>query len=65
MLKLIYPNAVSLDSYLEVWLQAVAAAAAPGSASLAAIEGCGGPASYLSRQDDGPEYKKVRSWWEC
>ncbi|CAM9547210.1 unnamed protein product [Ectocarpus fasciculatus] len=59
MLKLIYPNAVSLDSYLEVWLQAVAAAAAPGSASLAAIEGCGGPASYLSRQDDGPEYKKM------
>ncbi|CBJ33340.1 telomerase reverse transcriptase, putative [Ectocarpus siliculosus] len=59
MLKLIYPNAVNLDSYLEVWLQAVAAAAAPGSASLAAIEGCGGPASYLSRQDDGPEYKKM------
>lgn len=60
MLKLIYPNAVSLDSYLEVWLRDIAAAAAaPGSASAAAIDGCGGPASYLSRKDDEEEFKKV------
>lgn len=61
MLKLIYPNAVSLDSYLEVWLRQIAAAAASGSssASVSGINSSGGPASYLSREDDGPEFKKV------
>lgn len=65
MLKLIYPNAVSLDSYLEVWLRQIAAGVAPGSgsgsasASVAAIDRFSGPTSYLSRQDDGPEFKKV------
>lgn len=59
MLKLIYPNAVNLESYLEVWLRNIAGAAAPGSASVAAIDSFGGPASYLSREDDGAEFKKV------
>jgi len=59
MLKLIYPNAVSLDSYLEVWLRDIAAVAASGSASATAIDGYGGPASYLSRKDDDDDFKKV------
>lgn len=59
MLKLIYPNAVNLESYLEVWLRHIAEAAAPGSSSLAAIDRFGGPASYLSREGDGAEFTKV------
>lgn len=59
MLKLIYPNAVSLESYLEAWLRSIAEAATPGSASAAAIDSSGGPANYLSREDDGAEFKKV------
>lgn len=62
MLKLVYPNASNLDSYLEIWLQDVLTAAAPGSASAVAINSCGGPGSYLSREDDGPEFKKVSVW---
>eukprot|EP00752_Nemacystus_decipiens_P012225 g10838.t1 len=59
MLKLIYPNAVNLESYLEVWLGNIADTAAPGSSSAAAMERFGGPASYLSRESDGVEFKKM------
>lgn len=66
MLKLIYPDAVSLESYLEVWFRNIADAAAPGaSSSVAAIDRFGGPASYLSREGDGEEFKKVSCLRRC
>lgn len=58
MLKLVYPNAASLGPYLEAWLRDIAAAS-PASASATAINSFGGPASYLSRSDDQPEFKQV------
>lgn len=58
MLKLVYPNAASLGPYLEAWLRDIAAAS-PASASATAIHSFGGPASYLSRPDDQPEFKQV------
>lgn len=58
MLKLIYPNAVNLESYLDAWLRKIAEAA-PTSSSVAAIDRFGGPASYLRREGDGAEFKKV------
>lgn len=65
MLKLIYPNAVNLESYLEVWLRTIAEAATPGSSSAAAIDSSGGLASYLCREDDGAEFKKVGCFGRC
>ena len=58
MLKLIYPRAVNLDEYLEVWLNEIIAAT-PSSTSAAAITSFGGPTSYLSRLSDSPAFKQV------
>lgn len=58
MLKLIYPHAMSLEMYLERWLRDMVMTA-PGSPVASAIETCGGPLTYLVRQEDGPEFKQV------
>lgn len=58
MLKLIYPNAVNLDSYLEVWLRGIMATA-PASRSAKELGNFAEPASYLSRPEDGLEFKQV------
>lgn len=62
MLKLVYPNAATLGAYLEAWLRDIAAAS-PTSSSATAIDSFGGPASYLSRRDDQPEFEQVRGGW--
>ena len=62
MLKLVYPNVAGLGPYLEAWLRDIAAAS-PASASAASIDSFGGPASYLSRPDDQPEFKQVGGGW--
>lgn len=62
MLKLVYPNAASLGPYLEAWLGDIVKAS-PASASASAIDSFGGPASYLSRPDDQPEFKQVGGGW--
>lgn len=59
MLKLIYPHAVSLDAYLEIWLHQILAASGPSSASATLVKRFGGTASFLCRHDDTPEFKEV------
>ena len=58
MLKLVYPNATTLGPYLEAWLRDIALAS-PASSSAAAISRFGGPADYLTRKNDQPEFKQV------
>lgn len=59
MLNRIYPHAVNLGMYLEVWLGDIVARA-PSSVSAAAINHAGGPSLFITQQDDGPGLKEVR-----
>lgn len=58
MLELIYPNAVNLDAYLGVWLHDIIATA-PASRSAQSLGNFAEPSLYLSRPEDGLEFKEV------
>lgn len=59
MLNLIFPHAVSLQSYLLRWLNDMATEL-PASDAARAIKGAGGPLRYLVKRGDGAEFKQVR-----
>lgn len=58
MMRLIYPHATNLETYLEHWLREMTTAR-PGSTASRAIREAGGPVPYLTKEHDSNDFKQV------